>query len=89
MIAEFPGCGVYSTAFNIVSHDGRFPARTPSERGNRPRFAGGGITRLQRLFAALEEPSACHWKTPNSNPSDRLFIPGQRPNHGFRVLSNL
>lgn len=22
MIAEFPGCGVYSTAFNIVSHDG-------------------------------------------------------------------
>lgn len=33
MTAEFPGCGVYSTAFNIVSHDGRFPARTPSERG--------------------------------------------------------
>lgn len=27
MIAEFPGCGVYSTAFNIVSHDGRFPDR--------------------------------------------------------------
>ncbi|WP_295935828.1 glycosyltransferase family A protein [uncultured Alistipes sp.] len=33
MIAEFPGCGVYCTAFNIVSHDGTFPARTPSERG--------------------------------------------------------
>jgi len=25
MAAEFPGCGIYSTAFNIVSHDGRFP----------------------------------------------------------------
>lgn len=33
MIAEFPGCGIYSTAFNIVSHDGCFPACTPSERG--------------------------------------------------------
>ena len=33
MAAEFPGCGIYSTAFNIVSHDGRFPAPTPTERG--------------------------------------------------------
>lgn len=33
MIREFPGCGVYCTAFNIVSHDGRFPARTPERRG--------------------------------------------------------
>lgn len=30
---EFPGCGVYSTAFRIVSHDGVFPARTPYRRG--------------------------------------------------------
>lgn len=29
MAAEFPGCGIYSTAFNIVSHDGRFPAPPP------------------------------------------------------------
>lgn len=33
MICEFPGCGVYCTAFNIVSHDGVFPAKTPSKRG--------------------------------------------------------
>lgn len=33
MIAEFPNCGVYATAFDIVGHDGVFPARTPSKRG--------------------------------------------------------
>lgn len=33
MIADYPGCGIYSTAFNILSHDGRFPAPSPSERG--------------------------------------------------------
>jgi len=33
MIAEFPDCGVYATAFDIVGHDGIFPARTPSNRG--------------------------------------------------------
>lgn len=33
MIREFPDCGLYCTAFNIVSHDGRFPARTPQRRG--------------------------------------------------------
>lgn len=30
---EFPGCGIYCTAFNIVSRDGVFPARTPERRG--------------------------------------------------------
>ena len=33
MIREFPGCGLYCTGFSIVSHDGVFPAETPSERG--------------------------------------------------------
>lgn len=33
MYDEFPGCGVYCTAFDIVSHDGVFPARTPERRG--------------------------------------------------------
>ena len=28
MAAEFPVCGIYSTAFNIVSHDGRLPPRS-------------------------------------------------------------
>lgn len=30
---EFPGCGIYSTAFRVVSHDGVFPAPTPTRRG--------------------------------------------------------
>lgn len=33
LIGEFPGCGLYCTAFSIVSDDGTFPAQTPSERG--------------------------------------------------------
>ena len=33
MIREFPGCGLYCTAFSIISHDGTYPAPTPSERG--------------------------------------------------------
>lgn len=33
MTEEFPGCGLYCTAFDIVSDDGIFPARTPAQRG--------------------------------------------------------
>lgn len=33
MIEEFPGCGIYSTAFEVVSAEGTFPAPTPSKRG--------------------------------------------------------
>ena len=33
LIAEFPGCGFYCTAFDIRSHEGEFPADCPSERG--------------------------------------------------------
>ncbi len=33
MIEEFPGCGVYCTGFNIVSHEGVFPALSPTRRG--------------------------------------------------------
>ena len=33
MIREFPGCGLYCAAFSIISHDGTYPAPTPSERG--------------------------------------------------------
>ena len=33
MIDEFPGCGLYCTAFDIRSHEGEFPADCPSERG--------------------------------------------------------
>ncbi len=33
LIQEFPDCGLYCTAFDIVSHEGEFPADCPSERG--------------------------------------------------------
>lgn len=33
MIEEFPGCGIYCTGFSIVSHDGMFPAESPTKRG--------------------------------------------------------
>lgn len=33
MYEEFPGCGIYSTAFHVVSHDGLFPAPAPARRG--------------------------------------------------------
>ncbi len=33
MIREFPGCGIYSTAFWVVGREGRFPAPCPDRRG--------------------------------------------------------
>ncbi len=33
MIREFPDCGLYCTAFDIVSHEGEFPAPCPAGRG--------------------------------------------------------
>ena len=58
MIAEFPGCGVYSTAFNIVSHAGRFPARTPSERGVVANFFRDSAHRYISIPSASAVPRA-------------------------------
>jgi len=33
LIGEYPGCGLYCTAFDIVDRTGNHPAPTPSERG--------------------------------------------------------
>ena len=33
LIREFPGCGIYSTAFWVVDGKGRFPAPCPERRG--------------------------------------------------------
>lgn len=33
LIREFPGCGIYSTAFRVVGREGRFPAPCPERRG--------------------------------------------------------
>lgn len=33
LIREFPDCGLYCTAFDIVSREGEFPADCPAERG--------------------------------------------------------
>lgn len=45
MIAEFPNCGVYSTAFNIVSHDGLFLSDSPTQRGVVANFFKDSLTR--------------------------------------------
>ncbi len=33
LIETYPGCGLYSTAFNIVSREGIFPSHSPKEEG--------------------------------------------------------
>lgn len=45
MIVLWPDCGIYSTAFNIVSNEGVFPAATPGERGPVVDFFATSMTR--------------------------------------------
>lgn len=33
LIRDYPGCGLYCTAFDIRSHEGEFPAECPAQRG--------------------------------------------------------
>lgn len=53
MIDQFPGCGMYCTAFNIVSDDGLYPAPTPSQRG----IVGNFFRDSAHRYIAI--PSAC------------------------------
>lgn len=45
MIEDFPDCGLYSTAFNIVSYDGIFPSDSPNKRGIVEDFFRDSMTR--------------------------------------------
>lgn len=53
MIDQFPGCGMYCTAFNIVSDDGLYPAQTPAQRG----VVGNFFRDSAHQYIAI--PSAC------------------------------
>lgn len=53
MIDQFPGCGMYCTAFNIASDDGLYPALTPSQRG----IVGNFFRDSAHRYIAI--PSAC------------------------------
>ena len=52
MIERWPGCGLYATAFDIVSGEGLVPGRTPDERGPVDDF----FTRSMSCYVAI--PSA-------------------------------
>lgn len=56
MIDEFPDCGIYSTAFNIISHDGVFPSNSPSERGVVTDFFTDSMTKYISIPSASVIP---------------------------------
>ena len=53
---EFPGCGIYSTAFRVVSHDGIFPAPTPTRRGTVDNFFRDSAHRYVSIPSASAIP---------------------------------
>lgn len=56
LIEEFPGCGLYSTAFDIVNTDGEHPANTPQERGVVDNFFRTSMTRYVSIPSASAIP---------------------------------
>lgn len=56
--SEFPDCGLYSTAFSIVSHDGIFPADTPDRRGVVDNFFRDSAHRYISIPSASAIPRA-------------------------------
>ncbi len=58
MTEEFPGCGLYSTAFDIVNTDGEHPAKTPSQRGVVDNFFRTSMTKYVSIPSASAIPRA-------------------------------
>ncbi len=58
LITEWPGCGLYCTAFDIVSSEGRFPAPTPAKRGIIEHFFGESAHRYIAIPSAAVIPRA-------------------------------
>lgn len=56
MIASWPDCGIYSTAFNVVSDDGIFPSRSPENRGPVADFFTLSMTRYVTIPSASVIP---------------------------------
>ena len=58
MIREFPGCGMYCTAFDILSRDGLFPAPTLRTRGVVANFFRESAHRYIAIPSAVCIPKA-------------------------------
>ena len=58
MIREFPGCGMYCTAFDILSRDGLFPAPTLRTRGVVENFFRDSAHRYIAIPSAVCIPKA-------------------------------
>ena len=52
LIEAFPDCGLYCTAFDILSHEGEFPADCPSQRGIVADFFGDSAHRYIAIPSA-------------------------------------
>ncbi len=58
LTAEFPGCGIYSTAFWVVDREGRFPAPCPERRGVVDNFFRDSAHRYIAIPSASAIPRA-------------------------------
>jgi glycosyltransferase involved in cell wall biosynthesis len=58
MIEEFPDCGLYSTAFDIIDDRGEHPARTPEVRGVVENFFRESMTAYVSIPSASVIPRA-------------------------------
>ena len=73
MIERWPGCGLYATAFDIVSGEGLVPGRTPDERGPVDDF----FTRSMSCYVAIPSASViprAHSRTPPRLSRKHNFI---------------
>lgn len=57
LIGRYPGCGMYSTAFNIVSRDGVFPSYSPEEEGVVDNFFRRSLTHYVSIPSASTIPA--------------------------------
>lgn len=58
LVADYPGCGLYCTAFDIRSDEGLFPAPTPAERGVVADFFAASAHRYVAIPSAAVVPRA-------------------------------
>ena len=85
MIREFPGCGLYCTAFSIISHDGTYPAPTPSERGVVANFFRESVHRYIAIPSASCIPRLVRYSRVASNRSAASYTP-EKTVHSFEEL---
>ena len=57
LIEEYPSCGLYRSAFDIINTDGRHPSNSPSERGVIEDFFAESMTRYVAIPSASVIPA--------------------------------